>query len=183
MHSTSEQITDELLVLDWQSGDEHSLQKLFDRWHLRLVRYARRLTQCDDGAADVAQETWIAMIRGIGRLDDPKTFPAWAYRIVTRRASDWIRHRQRRRKIEGPPTTEQVEAPTSSNPSHDNTDEISAALARLSEKFRTVLVLRYLEDMSVAKIAEILGHPVGTIKSRLHHAREAVRPYLTEEKS
>lgn len=183
MHTRSEQINDELLVLDWQSGDERSLQMLFDRWHPRLTRYARRLTQNDDGAADIVQESWLAMVKGIGRLDDPRAFSRWAYQIVTRRTTDWIRHQQRRRKIEGPPPTEPIASPVDGNPSVDDTDEIQAALARLNEMFRTVLVLRYLEEMSVAEMAEILGLPAGTIKSRLHYAREAVRPYLTEKKS
>jgi len=187
MHQGSSQIADELLVLDWQSGDERALRTLFDRWHPRLVGYARRLTQSEDGAADVVQEAWLAMLRGIRRLEDAKTFPRWAYRIVTRRASDWIRRRQRVRRTQGTQTCVPIEAVPSphdtavSNGSVDDADEVAVALARVAEKFRTVLVLRYLEDLPVAEIAEVLGEPVGTIKSRLYHAREAVRPYLTEE--
>ncbi len=187
MHAGSNELTDELLVLDWQSGDEKALRLLFDRWHTRLVRCARRLTQNDDGAADVVQETWLAMIRGIQSLDDPKTFPRWAYRIVTRRASDWIRRRQRFRRREGTQSDYPIEersvqdGMTASSESIDDADEVAVALARLPEKFRTVLVLRYLEELGVAEIAKVLVEPVGTIKSRLHHAREAVRPYLTEK--
>ncbi|NQT41620.1 MAG: hypothetical protein HQ581_29290, partial [Planctomycetes bacterium] len=77
MHQGSSQIADELLVFDWQSGDERALRALFDRWHPRLVGYARRLTQSEDGAADVVQEAWLAMLRGIRRLEDAKTFPRW----------------------------------------------------------------------------------------------------------
>ncbi len=192
MHQGSSRIADELLVLDWQSGNERALRALFDRWHPRLVGYARRLVQSEDGAADVVQEAWLAMLRGIRRLEDPKSFPRWAYRIVTRRASDWIRRRQRVRRSEGtqagvPIEAVSIEAVPSpdgavvSNGSIDDADEVTVALARVAEKFRTVLVLRYLEDMHVAEIAKVLGEPVGTIKSRLYHAREAVRPYLTEE--
>ena len=68
-----------------------------------------------------------------------------------------------------------------SSDSIDDADEVAFALARLPEKFRTVLVLRYLEELSIAEIAQIHSKPTGTIKSRLHHAREAVRPYLTEK--
>jgi len=187
VYPSSDHLTDELLVLDWQSGDATSLRQLFDRWHPRLVRYARRLTGSDDAGADVAQEAWLAMVRGIRKLDDPRAFHRWAYQIVTRRAADWIRTRQRIRAGEGTQSPTPIDGLPSPDVGHtatesiDDADQVTVALARLPEKFRTVLVLRYLEDLGVSEIATILGEPVGTIKSRLHHAREALRPHLTEE--
>lgn len=77
-----EQILDELLVLRCQAGDRAALDLLVERWNPRLLRLARRLTQSDD-ADEVVQEAWLAIVRGVARLQDPALFPSWALRIAS----------------------------------------------------------------------------------------------------
>ena len=86
--TNSHAVYDELLVIRWQSGEAAAMSELIDRWHARLFRHVRRLTDSLDDAAEVMQETWLAMIRSITRLDDPAKFPAWAYRIASNKAAD-----------------------------------------------------------------------------------------------
>lgn len=83
-----EQIADEILVMDCQSGRVGALEILVARWQKRLWRYAYGLTGDTEAAWDVTQDSWLAIIRGISRLNDPARFRSWAYRIVTNKASD-----------------------------------------------------------------------------------------------
>src|SRR4030042_5729298 len=86
-----ERIIDEILVMDCQSGRVKAMELLVNRWQKRLWQYARNLTGDTEAAWDITQESWLGIIRGIGRLDDPARFRPWAYRIVPNKVNDWIR--------------------------------------------------------------------------------------------
>ena len=92
---TAEDIHDELLVMGCQDGDGQSLIALVNRWQPRLLCHAMRLTREHEAAMDVVQDAWVAIVRGIRRLDDPACFAPWVYRIVTNKCADWTRQRQR----------------------------------------------------------------------------------------
>jgi RNA polymerase sigma factor (sigma-70 family) len=167
-------IEDELLVLEAQAGDRTAFDTLVGRWHARLLRHARLLTGDEAAGADVAQESWVGIVRGLRRLDDPARFGPWAYRIVTRRAADWTRQRQRDRRpqraVEEAPAPEPAEAPEA-----DEIALLREALARLPGDRRAMLALLHVDGASVATIARIFEIPPGTVKSRLHHARRELR--------
>jgi len=97
--TNSDAVYDELLVLRWQSGEADAMSELVDRWHARLFRHIRRLTDSVDDAMEVIQESYLAMIRGIMKLDDPAKFPAWAYRIASNKAADYVRKKLRHRTV------------------------------------------------------------------------------------
>ena len=84
-------VFNDLLVLRCQGGDGDALEALARAWHPRLLRHAFRLTGQADAAAEVAQEAWMAIVRGLGRLRDPAVFRGWAYRIVANKSRDWVR--------------------------------------------------------------------------------------------
>jgi len=86
-----EQLIDEILVMDCQNGRVKALEILVSRWQKRLWQYAYRLTGNTEGAWDVTQESWLGIIKGIRKLNDPANFRAWAYRITTNKSIDWIR--------------------------------------------------------------------------------------------
>jgi RNA polymerase sigma factor (sigma-70 family) len=90
MADRREQLVDELLVMDAQSGRVKAMEMLVCRWQKRLWRYACRLTGSPEAAWDVTQEGWLGIVRGLSRLSDPARFRPWAYRIVTNKANDWI---------------------------------------------------------------------------------------------
>ena len=173
-----EDILDELLVLRTQGGDVSSLEVLARRWHPKLLRHAVRLTGERDAGADVAQEAWVAIVRGLRRLQDPGRFRAWAYRIVTRKSSDWIRSRQRRRKLDRRVSAEPSAsaAPPASAP--DEVGRLRAVMADLPAERRALLSMYYVEGMTVGEIAEALSIPRGTVKSRLFHTRNQLRKSL-----
>jgi len=78
---SSERIIDEMLVLRCQDGDRRAFDELVGRWQERLWRHARVLTGDDDADWDALQETWLAVVNGLKRLNDPAAFPRWAYKI------------------------------------------------------------------------------------------------------
>lgn len=169
----SAEALDDLLVLAAQDGSPSAMSELFRRWEGRLLRHAVHLTGSREGAADVSQEVWLAIVRGIGGLDDPGRFPAWAHRIVKNKSADWIRRRRRDRD-----TSEALGAEPAGREADDTAEEIGAlrrALRKLPADRRTLLSLRYVDGVSVQQIAELLRVPAGTVKSRLYHAREELR--------
>ena len=173
---TPERALDEYLVSLSQAGSSEALDGLARRWTPRLLRYAARVlggSDCAEAARDVVQETWIGAIRGLRGLRDPAQFPAWIYGIATRKCADAIRANIRRRRLDGQATAE------SSRPVENLTSEqqidLTTAIRELPPIHRAVVHLFYREEMSVAEIASVLGVPAGTIKSRLHHARDALK--------
>ncbi len=175
---TRDDILDELLVLKTQGGDVAALNVLAKRWHPKLLRQAVRLTGEADGGADVAQEAWLAIVRSLRRLQDPGRFRAWAYRIVSRKATDWIRTRVRRRRLDEQVALEADDA--QAEPPGDEVDRVRQSLAGLPADRRALLAMYYVEGMTVGEISEALSIPRGTVKSRLFHARNRLRATLEE---
>ena len=170
MQRDSDQLRDELLVMDWQDGRREAMEAMVHRWQRRLIQHAHRLTQDEDGALEAVQEAWMAMVRGIGRLDDPARFRYWAYRIVTNKSCDWIRRRQRDR-IDRLASEAAVPDTRADHVRRvDSDDTVEALLDSLSTEHRTAVSLRFVEEFSIREIAQTLRIPEGTVKSRLHAA-------------
>lgn len=171
MNDERTDIEDQLLVMDAQDGDRRALDRLVDRWQRRLWRHALRLTGDEQAAWDVTQQTWLGIVRGLRRLEDPARFRAWAYRIATRKAADWVRRRRSRRAA---PAGDMADAPAATRGGRDETG-VGELLAMLDAGKRLVLCLHYYDRFSVDEIGVVLGIPAGTVKSRLHHARGELR--------
>lgn len=176
-----ERINDELLVIRAQEGAVEALSELVHRWQDRLWRLAWRLTDDEQAAWDVLQEVWIVLSRRIGRLGDPSAFPAWAYRVTSNKSRDWIRRRQRMRRADEAYGRRRREVENGGNPSERQYADLREALADLPGRDRAILSFRYEDGFSTAEIAEILRIPPGTVKSRLHHARQRLRRFLEED--
>lgn len=179
MDRRDERILDEYLAASARAGDRAALGELAKRWERRLVRHAWRLTGEVEDARDIAQEAWVDIARGLRRLDDCAAFPAFAFRIVTRRAADWTRRSKRMR------IGSAVAAEPRDNPANNDGMEASAsspalraAMNSLPAEQRAAIALFYLEDLSVAEIAAALGVPAGTVKTRLMAARDKLRNAL-----
>lgn len=175
-----EQVLDEYLVVLSQAGSHQALSRLVARWSPRLLRYSARTLTSTDGADDVVQETWRAVLRGLPRLKDPARFPAWIYGIATRKCADVVRARRRGRRL-----VERIGAQAAINghvvePAHgaEARLDLAAALGRLPPEQRITVSLHYGEDLAVEDVAAALGIPVGTVKSRLHTARATLRNFL-----
>lgn len=177
---TADDTYDQWLVLRAQDGDAAVLGELVDRWQPRLLRHAVRLTGASDSAADVTQQAWAAIIGGLHRLNDPACFRRWAYRIVGNKAADCVRARRRDRSQTTSLAAELAD-PRHTNELPTQADEIAllrAAIRRLAPEQRVVLSLFYLEEMPLAEISDVVGAPVGTVKSRLHYARGKLKEIL-----
>ncbi len=181
MSRTHEDIQDELLVLQCQEGDSEALKVLIARWHPRLGRLAWRLTAERGAVQDIVQDAWLAIVRGLRRLDDPARFRSWAYRIVTNKCADWTRRRVVQRSATEGLQAAAVSGYGSSSNGAESTDaviRIRDALAKLPGEQKAVLSLHYLDEMGVAEIARTLDVPEGTVKSRLYHARSRLKQVL-----
>jgi RNA polymerase sigma-70 factor (ECF subfamily) len=181
----SDRIYDEFLVAAAITGDRPAAQRLVARWHPRLWRHAWRVLGDAERAKDVVQDSWIDIIKGIGRLDDVAAFPAWAFRIVTRRcqrsfgASAWSAATVDDDEVErhlGQPVDDAAESAV-------DVSLVLAAIGRLPATQRAAMALFYLEDLTVGEIAVATDVPPGTVKTRLLHARRKVRAILDGDDS
>ena len=181
LDQTPERVLDEYLVVLSQAGSPDALNRLAHRWTPRLQRYAARLLGgSGDGpelARDVVQDTWVGAIRGLRRLRDPAQFPAWIYGIATRKCADAIRASTRRRRL-GVAAFDGTKEQGSRPMSPDNRIDLATGIRGLPPEHRGVVHLFYGEELSVEEIASALDIPAGTVKSRLHYAREALKRYM-----
>ena len=170
-------IFDEYLAASARAGDRASFTRLAERWQPKLLAHAFRLLGEGEAARDIVQEAWADITRGLSHLDDARAFPAWAYRIVTRRAADQIRKRQRERKLSAAYASEVKSMPQVEPAAEMSADAapLRAAMATLPAEQRAAIALFYTEDFSVAEIAAALNVPAGTVKTRLMHARRKLR--------
>jgi len=175
MQNPAEEITDEILVMDAQSGRREAFDLLVSRWQKRLWWHALNLTGRTEAAWDTTQEGWLDIVRGLTRLNDPAKFGSWAYRIVSHKAYDWRCRHGRERSSEIEP--EDTPAVIAEQGKHETAGDVHDILRRLPARAQVVLNLYYLEGFSLVEIAGILGTPEGTVKSRLHAARIEFRKH------
>jgi len=171
---------DRLLILRCQAGDEAALAELIARYSPGLRFFLRNLAEQPAAADDLLQDTWFDVYRKVNRLQNPDAFAAWLYRIARDKA---FRHRRRRREPTMPDDGALEEAVATADPDdHDFTPEdaahVRAALDGLPAEHREVLVLRFLEEMTYEQIADVIARPVGTVRSRIHYAKVALRAKL-----
>ena len=181
--SPDERLNDELLVLRSQEGDLSALENLVERWQERLWRHAWRLTGDEDAAYDVLQESWLAITRGLRRLQDAAAFHGWVYQIVSHKSRDWIRRESRRRGLKTTLEEQLPDADREATLKQQRVDTVREAIQCLPGSDRAILTLRYEEEFAMAGIAEILNIPEGTVKSRLFHARNRLREIMRKTES
>jgi RNA polymerase sigma-70 factor, ECF subfamily len=178
MTDQAEQIYERLLVVRAQAGDEAAVAELVERFSPRLRYFLRKLLSSADGAEDALQDVWLDVVRGLARLEDPQALVAWLYRIARDRAYARLR---KSRRLELPLDEAGLEEPTVESEeefSAEDAARIHAALDELPAQQREVLVLRFLEDMSYEEIARVVDCSVGTVRSRIHYAKRALRERL-----
>jgi RNA polymerase sigma-70 factor (ECF subfamily) len=175
---TTDDIHDEWLVLRCQAGDDAAVAELVDRWQPRLLRFVARSTGGVDEAADVVQAVWIAVLHGLRSLDDPARFRRWVYQVATHKCADWIRARQRDRLTPSVSTADPVDQRSAVVAATDEVQSLRKSLKSLPPERQALLLMFYVEEMSVAELAQALSLPIGTVKSRLYHARLELKKLL-----
>ena len=168
----------EWLALRCQAGEADAFEDLIAVMERPLLYYAASLTGDSDSALDVLQEVWIRVFRGIRKLKDPGSLRSWLYSITHGIAVDRIRKNYSREQAEKVQFEEFQEAEEPSFAAEDAA-AIHQALSEIGLKHREVLVLHFLEDLSMAEIAEVVGCSEGTVKSRIHYAKRAMKEILS----
>ena len=157
-------VTDEALMRAVAAGDERALETLCGRWERPLHQFLARYTGGRD-VDDLYQETWLRVVRAADRFDPTRRFSTWLFQIAINLTRDW-----QRRPPPEPVDPMTLDVTTAVAPSPDAALDAQRLLAALPEAQRAVVVLRYYHDLGEEQVAEILGCPRGTVKSRLHQA-------------
>ncbi len=168
MDRSVEQLVDEILVMDCQSGSVKAMEILVSRWQKRLWQYAYKLTGNVEASWDITQESWLSIIKGVRKLRDPANFKSWAYKITTNKSVDWIRKSRAVKRT----SIDEIEQQQSSWKKDTGVKEL---LDKLDIEKKVVLTLYYFEQLNISEISVALKVPKGTVKSRLHGARKELK--------
>jgi RNA polymerase sigma-70 factor (ECF subfamily) len=170
------------LILGLQNGNLEALGVLFDE-HQRLVfRTALAITGDAEAAADLLQEVFLRLHRFASHIDSGRPLEPWLYRMTTNLSYTWVkRHNRLLRPLEDVAdwlTGNRKDIPAVRSEINESWRQIQQAISTLPLSHRGVVVLYYIDDLSIQEIADILDIPVGTVKSRLHYSRQALRKSL-----
>jgi RNA polymerase sigma-70 factor (ECF subfamily) len=188
--------TDETLAARAAAGDEPAFEEIVTRYQARVFRLAWRLTGNESDARDALQETFLRVYRGLGSFRGESRFGTWLYRIATNAALTQRRARSRRRaesldsflprfdaKGSHVATPAELQVAARAEEALDRrilAEKARAGLERLPEPYRQAFVLRDLEEMPTAEVAEVLGLRPATVRQRVHRARLMLRGYLAD---
>ncbi|MDR3377427.1 MAG: sigma-70 family RNA polymerase sigma factor [Verrucomicrobiae bacterium] len=185
------------LVTELQAGSEEAFAWLIARFHQPIYSLLARTVYDRDDAADLTQEVFVKVFRGMSSFHGESTLRTWIYRIALREASNqrrwWMRHKQQEVAIdqdlneEGTGMPQRLsdrlvdpgESPYDAVVHEENRALVEAALKQVPEPFRTTLILRDIEGFVYEDVAEIQGVNLGTVKSRLVRGRACLKALLT----
>lgn len=184
-------LTDEELVARSLDGDTESFNQLILRWERPIYALAYRVIGREEDARDVCQETFLRAFRGLGAFKGQAKFSSWLYRIALNLCRDWIRRERRAPFVAAPDGVDLVEAASSERGSVESIEdyvarqETSRAIARamqaLSEDQRTTVILKEYQGLTFQEIADLVGCPLSTVKTRLYQALVVLRRELAQQ--
>ena len=166
-----DKLQDGILVLRCQRRDELAFRELVNRWEPRLYYYLLRIIDDRNAVWDVLQETWLAVFKGIRKLKDPLSFPAWLYWIGHNKAVNWLQKENKYIQMTNEEVTEYSENKVLIPTVKEQVEIVHKLMSKLKLAHREVLTLYFLEGFSIREMAQIVGVSEGTIKSRLFHAK------------
>ncbi len=176
-HRASREADDQALARRAAGGDRRAVEALLDRHADRVHAICRRVVGDPEDALDATQEAMIAIARGVTRFDGRSAFTTWLYRVATNAALDELRRKRRRPQ----PAADLPDAGLAAGAVDETVAarfDVDRALALLPDDFRVAVVLRDLCDLDYAAIAEILGVPAGTVRSRIARGRAELKTSL-----
>lgn len=189
------------LIAELQAGSEEAFAWLIARYHQPIYSLLARTVHDRADAADLTQEVFVKVFRGVGRFHGESSLRTWIYRIALHEASNqrrwWMRHKQQEVPIEQEicdgncgssmklkeTLVDPGESPFEMALHEENRARVEAALSQVAEPFRTTLILRDIEGFVYEEVAEIQGVNLGTVKSRLVRGRALLKAILEESRS
>ena len=184
---------DRELVRKVQKGDKNAFDVLVRKYQYKIVKLISRYVRDPDEALDVSQEAFIKAYRALPGFRGESAFYTWLYRIAINTAKNYLVAQGRRppgsdidaqeaEQYEGPSFLKEIETPERVLLKDEIEATVFKAIDELPEDLRTAITLRELEGMSYEEIAQAMGCPIGTVRSRIFRAREAIdtrlRPLL-----
>ncbi len=169
-----QRIDERIDVIQAQLGDDEAFMALVDRYSGRLLYYIRRLLEDADRADDVLQDVWLTVYKKINTLRDASAFSVWLYRTARNRAIGVLRDERRYVFVEQYDETCSVDDERDSL-SFDDIDKLHRVLTTLSPEQKEAIVLRFFEQMNYQEISEVMGCSLGTVRSRIHYAKQELR--------
>jgi RNA polymerase sigma-70 factor (ECF subfamily) len=181
MRRAAKAIYEELLALRCRRGEKAALEELVRTWEKRLFYFIRRLVDSEADAWDALQQTWVRVLSGIGAIRKPCSLGPWLYRVARHAAFNQgqVRANYHRLLKDYPAAPPAEDDPGLKD--FENAEQVHHGLLQLPLPHREVLALFFLEDFSIEAIAQALDILSGTVKSRLHHAKKALRAVLGKE--
>jgi RNA polymerase sigma-70 factor, ECF subfamily len=168
---------DPTLVLRCREGDRDAFEQLVIRYQKPVFNVALRMLRNRQDALDIAQTTFLKAFEHLGDYDPAFRFYSWLYRIAINESLNALALRKPRGELDAN-TADERPGPDRAAEGDQALRAIEDALMHISPELRTVTVLRHITQLSYEDIAEALGLPAKTVKSRLHSARERLRDHL-----
>ena len=194
--AVSERDVDAELVARVQQGDKKAFDLLVLKYQRKIMRLVSRMVRDQDEIEDVTQEAFIKAYRALPQFRGDSAFYTWLYRIAINTARNWLASNRRRpssptefQNEDGETFNETDNLTDNNNPeselaSREIAETVNATIESLPEDLRTAIVLREIEGMSYEDIAQTMNCPIGTVRSRIFRAREAIaaklRPLLDQ---
>jgi len=181
--------TDEELVARSIGGDADSFNQLILRWERPIYALAYRTIGREEDARDVCQETFLRAFRALPGFRGQAKFSSWLYRIALNLCRDWIRRERRTGFVQPPEDVDLIDFIAAAEPSEsiedlvarkDQMRVVERAMARLPEDQRTAIVLKEYHGLTFQEIADLLGCPLSTVKTRLYQGLSVLRRELAK---
>ena len=179
--------TDEELVARTIGGDADSFNELIHRWERPIYALAYRQIGREEDARDVCQDTFLRAYRALHGFRGQAKFSSWLYRIALNLCRDWMRRERRTPVVQAPEDMDLMDLAAAREPSesiedrvgrHDLTRAVERAMALLPEEQRTAIVLKEYQGLTFQEIADLLGCPLSTVKTRLYQGLTVLRREL-----
>ncbi len=178
------------IIKDVKKGDQQAFAELVELYKDKVYQISYRMVGNVHEAQDIAQEAFLRAYMNIDSYDTNRKFSTWLFRIVTNLSIDRLRKKkpdfyldQEVGGTEGLTLSSQIaatdELPEDIIITHELQDWIQGEILKLPTKYRSAIILKYIEDLSLKEISEILDLPIATVKTRIHRGREALRKRLS----
>jgi len=182
-------LTDEVLVQKSKNGDLEAFDQLVLRYESKVFNLAYRFMGNYADASDLAQETFIRLYQSLVSFRGDSSFSTWLFRVAANACRDELRKRQRRKNVSmdemvalspaNVPVADNAYSPEETVQRHEVQRQVQECLKQLSDDHRLILVMREIQDLSYEEIAEVLQCSLGTVKSRINRARNALKERMT----